>query len=99
MARRRFTADEKWRILEEGQRSGAPVAEVCRRNQIVASQYYRWLRQVEEAAKEALRNGSGPRRRGQDDETQRLRDKIVQQQAVIAEVVEENLELKKGFSA
>ena len=35
MAKRKFTAEEKFKILEEARQPGASVAEVCRRYQIV----------------------------------------------------------------
>jgi len=94
MRRRKFTGDEKWRILMEGLKSGASIAEVCRRSQINESLYYSWLRQMEEGAKERLGNGS-PGRNKPEREKELLKDKIARQQAIIAEVVQENLALKK----
>lgn len=35
--RRRFSAEEKLRIVEEGRQSGATISEACRRNQIRAA--------------------------------------------------------------
>jgi transposase len=79
--RRRFSAEEKLRIVEEGRQSGATVSEVCRRNQIASSQFYKWEKQV--------REGALARQETLKAELQRL-------QAVVAEVVAENLELKEG---
>jgi len=42
MAKRKFTAEEKFKILEEARQPGASVAEVCRRYQIVSSLFYKW---------------------------------------------------------
>ena len=96
MTRRRFTADQKWRILQEGLKSGASVAEVCRRNQISESQYYRWHQQAEEAARERLAGNGGRGHEKSEREKQTLREQIARQQAIIAELVGENLELKKN---
>lgn len=97
MMRRERTAEEKWRILEEGRKSGATVAEVCRRNQISETQYYKWAKAAEEAAKERL-SGKPRTQNGQDRQVEALRQKIAKQQAIIAEVIQENLEMKKNFS-
>jgi len=96
MTRRRFTAQQKWQILQEGLKSGSSVAEVCRRNQISESQYYRWLQQAEEAARERLAGNGGRARDRSEREKQELRERIARQQAIIAELVGENLELKKN---
>jgi transposase-like protein len=40
--RRKFSADEKIRILLEGLRGEAPISEICRREGIASSVYYKW---------------------------------------------------------
>ena len=100
MAGRNRTAEEKWQILMEGLKSGASVAEVCRRHQIAESQYYVWFRQMEEAAKERLSGGGASRGEARAErEKEALRAKLARQQAIIAEVVTENLVLKKTLGA
>jgi transposase len=94
-ARRRFTAEEKLKILEEARQPHTTVAEVLRRHGVDAATYYRWERLAKAGMREALaerpRKNGGPER-----EVERLRQEVEQKQRVIAEVVEENLELKKG---
>ena len=40
--RRKFCADEKIRIVLEGLRGQTPISEICRREGIAASVYYKW---------------------------------------------------------
>ncbi|MBN2543348.1 transposase [bacterium] len=42
--RRRFSAEEKIRVILEGLRGMIPVTELCRREGIPAAAYYRWRR-------------------------------------------------------
>jgi hypothetical protein len=47
--RRRFSAEEKIRIVMEGIRGEEPVSVLCGREGIDASVYYRWLKDFMEA--------------------------------------------------
>lgn len=93
---RHFSVEEKLRILEEARAPGTMVAEVLRRHGIDGTTYYRWEKQAKEGMRQAL-NGQ-PRDRGtKDREIERLRAEVERKSRVIAEVVEENLGLKKGL--
>ncbi|MGA3282578.1 MAG: transposase [Smithella sp.] len=52
--RKRFTAEEKVKIVLEGFRKETPVAELCRRESINAQVYYSWLKDFMEAGKSQL---------------------------------------------
>jgi len=52
--RKRFTAEEKVKIVLEGFRKEIPVAELCRREGIHAQVYYSWLKDFMEAGKSQL---------------------------------------------
>jgi len=54
ISRRKFTPEEKIRIVLEGIRHGVPVAELCRREGIRPNVYYSWLKDFMEAGKERL---------------------------------------------
>jgi transposase len=93
---RRFTVEEKLRILEEARQPKTTVAEVLRRHGLDATTFYRWERLAKAGMREALaerpRKGNGVER-----EVERLRAELEQKRRIIAEVVEENLELKRGL--
>jgi len=93
--RRQYTVEEKLRILEEARQPNTAVAEVLRRHRVDAATFYRWEKQAKEGMKEAL---EGRKRdvKGQEREIERLRAELAKKSRIIAEVVEENLDLKRG---
>ena len=54
ITRRKFTAEEKIRIVLEGFRRDTPIRELCCREGIKPSTYYAWLKDFMEAGKERL---------------------------------------------
>jgi len=54
ITRRKFTAEEKIRIVLEGFRRDTPIRDLCRREGICPSTYYAWLKDFMEAGKERL---------------------------------------------
>lgn len=95
--KRRYTVAQKLEMLEEARAPGATVAEVCRRHGIDGTTFYRWEKQAKEGMREAL-NGKSRDRGSKDREIERLKTELRKKREIIAEVVEENLELKKGLS-
>ena len=94
--RRRFSAEEKVRIVLEGLRGEESVAELCRREGLAPNLYYRWSKEILEAGKKRLlgdttREATAPEVKGLRDENQRLKQ-------VLAEAVLENRLLKKSVT-
>ena len=59
VTRRKFTTEEKIRIVLEGFRRDTPIRDLCRREGIKPGTYYAWLKNFMEAGKERLtRDGS-----------------------------------------
>jgi transposase len=54
LTRRKFTAEEKARIVLEGFRRDTPIRDLCRREGIQPSTYYAWLKDFMEAGKDRL---------------------------------------------
>jgi transposase len=54
ITRRKFTAEEKIRIVLEGFRRDTPIRELCHCEGIKPSTYYAWLKDFMEAGKERL---------------------------------------------
>lgn len=93
MEKRKFSPEEKYKILEEVHAPAASIAEVCRRHQMAPSLVYSWERQAKQGAIEALKGKGNGRKK--DREADYLRDKIQKMRSVISEITEENLVLKK----
>ena len=93
--RRRFSAEEKIRIVLEGLRGEESIAELCRREGIVQNLYYRWSKDFLEAGKKRLAGDTA--RAATTDEVKDLRREANALKEVVAELTLENRVLKKSM--
>ena len=93
--RKRYTAEEKIRIVMEGIRGDDPISTICRREGIHANMYYKWLKSFMEAGKERLK---GEEKRGathaEVDELKRDNERLKQ---LVADLSVDNMVLKKSL--
>ena len=94
-SRRRFPAEEKIRILLEGIRAEVSVAELCRREGIHPTVYYKWLKDFLEAGKGRLRGDT--KREATAEEIRQLREENERLKQLVAELSLANLTLKKSL--
>lgn len=94
--RRKFTAEEKIRIVLEGLKGEASIAELCRREGIVSNLYYRWSKDFLEAGKKRLQ-GDTVREAG-SGEVSGLRQENEQLKQLVAELSLHNRLLKKSLT-
>ena len=94
--RRRFSAEEKVRVVLEGLRGEMSVAELCRREGIASNLYYRWSKDFLEAGKKRL-NGDTVRE-ATSDEVKVLRSENRELKEVVAEMMLKNRVLKKSLT-
>jgi transposase len=95
--RRKYTVDEKVRILEEARAPDTTVAEVLRRHQVDQATFYRWEKQAKQGAREGLEGRRARNGKAAEREIERLEQELEQKRRIIAEVVQENLELRRGL--
>ena len=69
--RRKFSAEEKIRIVLEGLRGEDSIAELCRKEGINQNLYYRWSKDFLEAGKKRLSGGTS--RQANTEEVKNLR--------------------------
>ena len=93
-SRRQFPADEKIRIVMEGIRADVSVAELCRREGIVPTVYYKWLKDFMEAGKSRLRGDI--QRQATPVEVKELRQENDRLKRLVAELSLDNMVLKKS---
>jgi transposase len=93
-SRRRFPAEEKIRIVMEGIRAEVSVSDLCRREGIHPTIYYKWLKDFMEAGKGRLRGDA--RREATSDEVTQLRGENERLKLLVADLSLENLTLKKS---
>jgi len=94
--RRKYSTEEKIRIVIEGLRGEQSIAELCRREGIAESLYYSWSKEFMEAGKRRL---SGDiTREATRDEVSDLKAQNDDLKKVLAELYLENKSLKKSLN-
>lgn len=93
--RRKFTSEEKIRIVLEGFRAEIPVSELCRREGIAPVVYYRWSKSFLEAGKNGLTKDT--KRDATSDDVKRLKEENGYLKVALAESVLEVQRLKKSL--
>ncbi len=94
--RRKFSPEEKIRIVLEGLRGEQSVSELCRREGIAANLYYRWSKDFLEAGKQRLAGDTV--REATSDEVKELRSENSELKEGVAEITLQNRVLKKSLT-
>jgi transposase len=92
--RRKYSAEEKIRIVLEGLRGEESIAELCRREGINPNMYYKWSKEFLEAGKARLTGDT--KRQATSSEVTELRQENEQLKQVVAELLLKNRVLKKS---
>ncbi len=93
--RKKYSAEEKVRIVLEGLRGEEKIAELCRREGIHQNMYYKWSKEFLEAGKQRLVGDT--RREADSQEVNEMRAENEQLKAVVAELTLKNRVLKKSL--
>jgi transposase len=94
--RRRFSAEEKIRIVLEGLRGEESIASLCRREGIAANLYYRWSKEFLEAGKKRLLGDT--QREATSSEVADLRKENARLKKLVADQALDNAILKEVSS-
>ncbi len=92
--RKKYTAEEKVRIVLEGLRGESTIAELCRKEGIQPNLYYKWSKEFLEAGKQRLIGDT--QRQADSQEVVEMRSEIDQLKQVVAELTLKNRVLKKA---
>jgi len=93
--RKKYSAEEKVRIVLEGLRGEEKIAELCRREGIHQNMYYKWSKEFLEAGKQRLVGDT--KREADSQEVEAMRNENEQLKAVVAELLLKNRNLKKSL--
>jgi transposase len=93
--RKKYSAEEKVRIVLEGLRGEEKIAELCRREGIHQNMYYKWSKEFLEAGKQRLVGDT--KREADSQEVEAMRNENEQLKAVVAELMLKNRTLKKSL--
>ena len=92
--RRKYSAEEKIRIVLEGLRGEYSIAELCRREGIAQGLYYTWSKDFMEAGKKRLSGDTA--RQATTSEVTDLKHEMRDLKEVVADLTLENRVLKKS---
>ena len=94
--RKKYTAEEKIRIVLEGLRGETPITELCRQEGINSNLYYRWSKEFLEAGKQRLAGNT--QREADSGEVKELKSENEQLKQLVAELSLRNRVLKKSLT-
>ncbi len=95
--RKKFSSEDKIRIVLEGFRKEIPVSDLCRKENISSAIYYSWLKNFMEAGKASLKGDS--LRNATKSEVKELREENSRLKELLGEQALETQLLKKSLNA
>ena len=93
---RKYSAEEKIRIVLAGLRGEESIAALCRREGIAESVYYKWSKEILEAGKRRLSGDT--ERQATSPEVKELRSEALALKECVADLTLENRLLKKSMT-
>ena len=93
--RKKYSAEEKLRIVLEGLRGEESISELCRREGIHQNMYYKWSKEFLEAGKQRLAGDT--KREADREEVKEMCSENEQLKALVAELTLKNRILKKSL--
>ena len=93
--RKKYSEEEKIRIVLDGLRGETTIAELCRQEGINQNLYYKWSKEFLEAGKQRLAGNTN--RQATSDEVKDLRREMDQLKLLVAELPLKNRVLKKSL--
>jgi transposase len=94
--RRKYSTEDKIRIVLSGLRGEYSIAELCRREGIAQSLYYTWSKEFLEAGKRRLSGDT--ERQASSTEVKDMRHEMQDLKEVVADLTLENRLLKKSMT-
>ena len=94
-SKKKYSAEEKIRIVLEGLRGEMSIAELCRREGINQNSYYKWSKEFLEAGKQRLAGNTT--RQASSNEVKELRRELEGMKMMVAELSLKNRVLKKSL--
>lgn len=94
-ARRHFSAPQKAEIVRRHLSGKEPVSNLADEFQLQPTQIHAWIKQVLDRAEQAFVSAGRPADDGKDRKIAALEQKLAKKNEVVAELMEEHVQLKK----
>ena len=95
--RRRFSSEEKVRILRQHLLEKVPLSELCDKYELHPTVFYRWQTTFFEKGAAAFENQGDAQSQKLEKRVSTLRAKLAQKDEVIAEIMASHVALKKSL--
>lgn len=95
--RRKFTPDQKFKIIKEQMTTRTSVSDICKKYDISAGNFYKWQEKFLKAALEGFKKSEEGATKAELRKIAEQEQKIQKMQAAITEIIQENIELKKSL--
>lgn len=92
MTRNRYSAEQKVAIIREQLEKNISVPDICEKYRVHPNQYYKWKKELFENASEIFATRKSGKK---DNKVEKLERLLRDRNEVIAELMQENLKLKK----
>lgn len=96
-ARRKFTPDQKFKIIKEQMTTRTSVSDICKKYDISAGNFYKWQEKFLKGALENFKKSDDGPTKAELRKIAEQEQKIQKMQAAITEIIQENIELKKSL--
>jgi transposase-like protein len=93
--RHNYTAEEKVMILREHLLERQEISAVCKKHGMNPTVFYRWQKEFFENGAAAFQKAAAKPQREQEMKIEKLEARLAKKDAVISELMEEHLKLKK----
>lgn len=93
--RKRFSAEEKFKIVKEHLTTKTAISELCKKYGMTPTSFYDWQEQFFEGAMTAFDKKRGPQASKNDGRVEELESDVSRMREVIAEITAENIAYKK----
>jgi transposase len=97
LKRKHLTPQQKVIILRELLENQVPISQLAEKYQVHANDIYNWKKKLFEQAEEAFSSKQKPNFAKQDEKQQKLELKLKLKDEIIAELVQENIMIKKNI--
>jgi len=95
--RKHLTPQQKVIILRELLENQVPISQLAEKYQVHTNDIYNWKKKLFEQAEEAFSSKQKPNFSVQNEKQQKLELKLKQKDEIIAELVQENIMIKKNI--
>ncbi len=95
--RRKFTAEQKVAIIRQHLVEKIPVSDICDKERLKPTVFYRWQKQFFENGASAFASIDKKKKRTEEKEIAALKAKITKKNEVLSELMEDHIALKKSL--